>query len=152
MNGDALGEAIGRARRVIAVMGLTQVMCSGLAYLAGWLVRDKRRVPAFALLVFAVIAAMNGGEIHWPQWAKISLPEWSQSTSPVPFQFHRPEQSTAQPAPFQFHRPEQPTAQPAPFQFHRPAAPVPGHTINRDLFKNGENYRNTGDAGWKAAG
>jgi hypothetical protein len=50
VNGEALGEAIGRVHHAIERMGLTRVVCSGLVYVGGGLVRHK------GLLVVAVIA------------------------------------------------------------------------------------------------
>ncbi|MGA8756587.1 MAG: hypothetical protein WB611_09675 [Stellaceae bacterium] len=74
MNGDALGEAIGRMAR------LPLVVCSLLVWIGGVLSRPR----VFAALVVFIAAGvwMHGGlaEIHWPQWAKIALPQWSQQS------------------------------------------------------------------------
>jgi hypothetical protein len=80
MKGYALGQAIDRMAR------LPLVVCSLLVWIGGVLSRPK----VFAALVVFIAAGvwMHGGlgEIYWPQWAKITLPQWSQPEKK--FQFH----------------------------------------------------------------
>jgi uncharacterized protein YecT (DUF1311 family) len=75
MKGYALGEAIGR-------MGLLRASCSLLAYLGGALSQ-----PMFLGSLVGCLAAgvwLDGGQIYWPQWATIPLPQWAPSSSGNP--------------------------------------------------------------------
>jgi hypothetical protein len=96
MNGEALGEAIGRARQAIDRRGLARVVCSGLAYMGGGLSRHKG--------LLAVVLIAGGGwmlhtaglpEIHWPQWQQ--SPPMSPQAAPVAFQ--PPKAAPVSPAP-----------------------------------------------------
>ena len=79
MKGYAFGHALGQA---ITRVGLLGVACSLLAYIGGFLSRPM----VIGSLVGSIAAGvwLDGGEIYWPQWATIALPQWSPSPFGTP--------------------------------------------------------------------
>ena len=79
MKGYAFGHALGQA---VARVGLLGAACSLLAYIGGFLSRPM----VIGSLIGSIAAGvwLDGGEINWPQWATIALPQWSQSPSWTP--------------------------------------------------------------------